>query len=340
MASVCAVAQPTHYEVEATTGYLLPVNYDNYTPTNGLSVNVLWQQTGDEDWKRFWHQPFFGLHLGFAHLQHNIVGERLEAGAVVRSVIYKRLMLDYRLGLSFYTNPYSRSHNDENRYIGSYVNALLAASVRYEWPLRSGARIALGAGIVHSSSGYLSSPNLGLNYLQGDLGICLPSKAQRQATTNVADDAQDINDSFKVSIRPFISVAPGLVRSRNDENPDSRKYYFAYTLQGGAIAHLHPCFSVGADADMMYNYAHLTEVQSDDYHVYFGASVFGEGHWGPITLRASVGHYLDYYWLNREQIYLRGGAYYNITQRQRIGAAMKLHYGHIDYIEWTYMIEL
>ena len=91
---------------------------------------------------------------------------------------------------------------------------------------------------------------------------------------------------------------------------------------------------------MMYNYAHRLLSHKGESPVYWGLSGFAESHWGGLTLRAGVGHYLDYYWQNWEQWYLRGGIYQRIGNRHRIGVAMKLHFDHIDYIEWTYMIEI
>lgn len=335
--------QPSHYAVSITSGRIIPVNgsrYQGVTPTIGAAAQILWQQPSTDYWQHFWHNPFFGIHCGFAHIEDDLVGERRELGGVVLTPLTKHLFLDYKIGLSFYTDPYSRTHNEDNIFIGSYVNALLAVALRFNVTTKTGLHISLGAGIVHSSSGYLSKPNHGLNYLQSDLSFMWPSRSTAKALEQTKhSDTRADSSLFIPAIRPYLSVAPALVMSRNDAIDDN-KYYFAYTLQGGAILHPHPCFSAGCNIDIMYNYAHKSSALEGEAGVYFGASLFGEAHWGRFTLRAGAGRYLDYYPQNWEQWYLRGGAYWNITSRQRIGAAMKLHYDHIDYIEWTYMIEL
>ncbi|MBQ4376876.1 MAG: hypothetical protein II793_04185, partial [Bacteroidales bacterium] len=112
-----------------------------------------------------------------------------------------------------------------------------------------------------------------------------------------------------------------------------------YAFQVGASHYFHPCWSYGANLDVMYNYSHDKERQHGESRPYFGLSAFAESHWGRLTMRLGAGHYLDYYRQNWEQWYIRMGGYWNLTSHHRLGVAMKLHYDHIDFIEWTYMFE-
>ncbi|MBR1792339.1 MAG: acyloxyacyl hydrolase [Bacteroidales bacterium] len=335
--STVIMSQPTDYGISLTGGRVIPVNgsrYEAFTPTFGVSADLYWQKNDQRYWTQYWHHPFFGLHAGFAFLQGDLVGNRLEVGGLVQAPIAYGFSWNFNVGFSFYTKPYSRTLNEENIFIGSYLNVLISAGFLYEIPRRDGTTFSIGGHVVHSSNGYTQKPNRGLNFIQLELGCRLPTGHQQPEPDTILS-----HFDYKPTFRPYLSISPSFVMSRNDPI-DVHKYYFAYTLQGGLISHFHPCFSFGVNADMMYNYAHRKLANDHEAPVYWGLSAFGESHWGPITLRMGAGHYLDYYWQNWEQWYLRMGVYYSLGNRQRLGVAMKVHYDHIDYIEWTYMIEI
>ena len=347
LAASVAVAQPSHYAVSLAGGKVIPINgsrYEGFTPEAGIAVQALWQHDDQHYWTRYWSQPMMGIHASYNHLYDGLVGDRIELAATTQGPIWRNLSYCLFYGLSLYTNPYRRSHIEENGFIGSYLNCLLSAGVMYEVPLRSGSALFADFRIVHSSNGNIYRPNHGLNLLQADVGyrFAVPRRGPMADTvaTLVDGAAWLLTDrsEFRPSLRPFLSVAPSFVSSRTGEVSD-HTLYFAYALQVGALRHFHPCWSYGANLDMMYNYSHDRYRLHGEPRPYFGLSAFAESHWGRLTMRLGAGHYLDHYRQNWEQWYIRMGGYWNLTRHHRLGVAMKLHYDHIDFIEWTYMFE-
>ena len=351
MAGFVAYAQPTHYAATLSLGRVIPINgsrYEGFTPEAGLSGDFLWQQDDGSFWTRYWGRPFMGLHAGYYYLFDQLVGNRMELAAVTQGPIWHGLSYSLVYGFSLYTIPYRRSLIAENGFIGSYLNCLLSAGLMYEVQLRNGPALFAAFRVVHSSNGNIYRPNHGLNLIQLDLGIRLPSSRQSDRPAHPSPLSDSLSRSeiwslsdrslFRPSLRPFISVAPSFVSSRTGPISD-HTLYFAYALQAGLSHYFHPCWSYGANLDMMYNYSHVRDHQQGDPRPYFGLSAFAESHWGRLTMRIGGGHYLDYYRLNWEQWYIRMGGYYSLSRHHRLGVAMKLHYDHIDFIEWTYMFE-
>lgn len=343
-------AQPSHYSVSLTGGRVIPVNgsqYDGNSPTLGADVSFYWQQRGEEPWKRFWQLPYFGIRANYAHIFNSIAGDRFELAGFIEAPAYRNLHWVYSVGFSAYTNPYRISHDTVNSFIGSFLNCLIDFGFSYNFDLHDGNALFLAAKIVHSSNGYLYKPNHGLNYVQAELGYRFASRRYCRADClqtldwNTLGPGRVPDSAFQRKTRLYLSFAPGAVMSRNDAVDDIR-YYFAYTAQVGLIRHPHSCFSYGGSLDLSYNFAHRLLAPSDEWPVYPALQVFGDCNWGPITLRLGLAHYLAYYEQNWEQYYERVGLYYRFGDelRHRLGVAMKVHYDHIDYIEWTYAIEL
>ncbi len=326
--------QPTHYSLSATAGQVIATNgspFSGKTPTVGVDAALYWQQTDSSFSSRFWRQPFFGLRTNYAHLFHSVAGDRMELAGLLQGPVAGHLDWTYSVGLSFYTRPYSLYPNPENTYIGSVVNCLIDFGFLYNIPLSAGNTLFLAAKLVHSSNGYLYKPNHGLNYLQMELGL---RRGPHQSLLRGLPQAPPSS----VHGAPFVLVAPGLVQSRYDDS-EVISYHPVYTVQLGYIWHAHPCFSYGASLDLSYNFTHRQVGPADEWPVYPAAFVFGDCQWGPVVLRLGLAHYLAYYPLNWEQYYERVGLYYRFG-RQMAGVGMKVHYDHIDYIEWSWAIEL
>lgn len=341
--SAVVFAQPSHYSVSLLGGAVIPVNgspYDVKSPLLGVDFSAYWKMRGEE-WAYIWRNPSFGIRANYSTIFNSVAGDRFElAGFMEGPVVeWKGGGIDwvYSVGFSAYTNPYMRTHDPENSYIGSYLNCLIDLGFLWKFPVKD-QEMFLAAKLVHSSNGYLSKPNHGLNFLQAELGY------RWRNHTHACDTATTSSRLFR-PYRPerphrfFVSFAPGAVQSRNDD-VDYRKLYFAYTTNVGYRYCINSAFAFGGNVDLMYNYAHRA-LAPNDVPLYVGASAFWDNTWGPITMRIGLGHYLDYYWQNWEQYYERVGLFYRFGSQRNYyaGVAMKVHYDHVDYIEWTFGFE-
>ena len=335
-----AKGQPTHYAIGGTGGMVIATNgspFDGRSPTAGIDLAALWQQSDSTRfWHRFWGEPMLGVRMNYAHIWNSVAGDRLGLAGTLHGPIIGRLGWTYSVGVSMYTKPYSVTHDTANNFIGSPLNCLIDLGFVYDQPLTDRLTLTLTAKLVHSSNGYLYKPNHGLNYLQAELGLRYgPARRSYNHRPSFRSDS-----SFHTYGRPFLLVAPGAVMSRYDAMDDI-KYYPTYTVQMGYLQRLHPCFSVGGALDMSYNFSHRRMAPDDELPIYPALFGFFDTQWGPLTLRLGLAHYLAYYPLNWEQYYERVAVYYRIGDagHHLVGAGMKVHYDHIDFIEWSYIYE-
>lgn len=354
--STTLYAQPSHQSLTLTGGRVIPVNgspFSGFSPTLGADYSLYWRQNDTTlYWTQFWRHPYFGLRANYAQIGNSIAGNRIGVAGFIQAPVYRHLDWVYSVGLSFYTNPYQRTPNPDNDFIGSYVNCLIDLGLCYSFPLRGENSLFLAFKLVHSSNGYLYKPNHGLNYLQLELGYrfgmqhsdhyVIPHPAWHiPDTVTLRRNESPLRYSDFRKDHLFFSIAPGAVMSRNDPL-DLIKYYFTYTFEVGYIRHFHPAFSFGAALDLSYNGSHQQLAHADEWPIYPALTAFWDNHWGPLTLRLGLAHYLAYYPQNWEQYYERVGLFYRFGPHynQHLGVAMKVHYDHVDYIEWTYAIEL
>ena len=333
-----STAQPTHYSLSLTGGKTIPTQgspFGGNSPTLGVDASIYWLQ-GDTSvyWQRFWRLPYFGIRGNYAHVINAIAGEKLELASIFQGQVYRGLDWVYSVGISYYTNPYSRSHDEKNSFIGSALNCLIDLGFLYNWDLTANTTLFLSGKLVHTSNGYLYKPNHGLNYLQAELGL-------RVGPTHPHLTLPGRDTNYHSFGRLFLSFAPGAVMSRNDPI-DQIVFYPAYMFQLGYIRYPHPAFAYGAALDLSYNFAHRKLAPADEWPLYPALSAFGDCLWGPFVLRLGMAHYLAYYPQNWFQYYERVALYYRFgrDQRQHAGIGMKVHGDHIDFIEWTYGIEL
>lgn len=337
LAAATAAAQPSHLSLSATAGKVIPTNgspFSGDNPTAGIDACLLWQQADTTVyWQRFWRIPYLGIRTGYAHIFNGIAGDRVIFAGTIQAPVTRGIDWTFSTGLSFYTNPYSRSHNPDNTYIGSVMNCLIDLGFIYDLPLDANTTLFLAAKLVHSSNGYLYKPNHGLNYMQGEVGLRLGPR--RQPMRLPAPDT-----AFVPFGRGFIMFAPSAVMSRYDPL-DQIVFHPAYTCQVGYIRHLHPCFALGGALDLSYNFSHTLLAPDRQLPVYPAPSLFVDNRWGPYVLRLGVAHYLAHYPLNWEQYYERVALYrrFGPAYDHYAGVGMKVHGDHIDFIEWTYAIE-
>lgn len=356
-----AEAMAQGFMASTTGGYLCstaPKWRYMQAPTVGIDVAWAIETDGSRRWQRWWKCPTMGVRANYTHVVEGIAGNRLGVVGFVQSPMWRsawtsqacnrskhQIYWEYDVGFSVYGKPYERIPNDANDFIGTYLNCMLQLGVGYRGTLSSrGDAVQIAAKIVHTSNGQLTHHNQGLNYLQCELGYCFaPSSGVAQQTTPKSLSDTTLN---RWTSALFVAYAPSIVMSRYSEN--SNNYYYAHTAQMGYKLHRNECLALGVSADLMYNYSHpeLYTAFGIDYrqHYYLGMSAFIEPRWDRISMRAGLGWYL--FGLRSSLVdtpyYERFGIFYHLGSRRQhtIGVAMKLHKARIDYIEWTYAVDI
>lgn len=349
-----ASAQPIAYQVSGQFSYTVPneSGYDFIASRNyGLSFDMAWNFWGDAFWQQQRQGAQFGLKGSFFYCDNPIAGHRFALVATMDNPLYSwnggndelSWLLD--AGLSLMTNPYKRSHEERNDFIGSYLNCAIDVGLTFRHGLSNGDALALSLMLAHSSNGYLKKPNMGLNFLLAEFGYrWRRTRFDSQSTVHSSQfSVHDSQDKVHQS-HFFLSYSPSIVKARYPYDADP--YYYAYTAQFGYLYALSPMRMVGASVDLMYNFSHTDLAVSygveQPFPMYVGLCADYETYWDRLSVRVGMAAYLLRSDVEGYPIYERVGLYYHFggKLRQFAGVSMKAHYAHVDYIEWTYGIEL
>lgn len=365
--SVMPLAAQHQWTASLTSGYTVPNSAEwSYIADLSAGVDVAWSRpcvwlVNPPDTLTHHYQLREAFDLGirgnFSFYPNAIAGQRFGLLGFLREPVLfftrgRRLSFEMGAGLAYYTNPYSRSHDDANVFIGSALNCLIQCGLSYNHPLRDGSALVLAGKLNHSSNGYLVRPNKGLNYLQLELGYSFPNRylpslpADRwilidSTACHILSNATHLgaypNHSF------FVSYAPGVVRTRTVKVPD--RFYYAYTGRVGWQYWVNPCRALGANLDFTYNTTHdgVRNIEHDDYPLpfYLGLCVNYETVFHHLSLHMALATYL----LKSDQAYTpyyeRLGLFYNFGDdvrrvRHFVGVSIKAHGAHADFIEWHY----
>ena len=386
-APLLSVAQP-HTTLSLLSGYTVPNSSEwNYIKdiSTGVDAAFAWCQ----DWgfradsaaffpllrKPYW----MGVRGNFTYFPNDIAGHRIGISGFLQQPLFEfrhridsigevreYLNLDMDFGLAFYTNPYCRTPNPDNVFIGSYTNCMIQIGLSYARRMRDMSQIVLAAKFAHSSNGYLRKPNKGLNYLQLSVGYTLSDRNLYQLggvresyfrTDTEADSNRSYWPSRDRNYWPtdnpafrggecLISYAPGIVMPRY--TGAKRNYFYAHTAQLGWLYRFNPARAVGATLDLTYNYSHTAVIAhwKEGYNLpfYIAASAAYEATYHRLTIHAALAAYITRSEHGTTPLYERVGLYYNLSKEYRpvrhfVGVALKSHMAHIDFIEWHYGIK-
>lgn len=341
MAAVCGLATATRaqqggtaWEFNTNLGYAMP-NDMRYIKdvilTYGIDAAWFSRPMGDEYWQLKRRFPAFGVKASYAAIPKGVYGDRFALTGLLRCPLGKHLEWTLGAGLSFYTKPYSLTHDDDNGYIGSLVNCMVDLALT----CRPTTHTMLSLRFLHSSNGMLYYPNQGLNFIQLDLGYAL-SRAKVPDVGPVAKPEGFRRNEF------VVAVAPGIITPR--ERWLSRNYYPTYNLTLGYQHYHTPTFAYGGCVDVWYNFAHQAVMEREgntDYTVpaYVSVMPIMESFYGPLSIRAGMGLTVVASEKVRLPLYERVGIYYNFG-RAFAGIGINAHGGQIEYVEWTLGLRL
>ena len=345
--SLVAVAQQG-YSVSAVGSYTVP-NSEEWEYIRdfacGIDGAVYWgYRWRMDDSVGLYRRPYtLGVRSGFTYFPNAIAGHRFGLSGFLQEPLFlkDRLLLDVGFGLAVYTDPYFRSHDARNVFIGHYLNCLIQVGLTWRQPLKGRGDLLLSAKFSHSSNGYLYKPNKGLNYLQLELGYLMKAVEANAPDTKPEKGLRESEVSNSWFNTFLFSYAPGLVLSRREEG--NSPYYYAYTARVGWQYHLGPVRAVGFTLDVGNNASHnqIRIVERDPYKLPFNVAICAtyETWYDHLSLHLGFAPYL----LRNAQVhhpfYERVGLFYHfgdlsLPVRPFVGIALKSHAAHIDFIEW------
>lgn len=331
LAAVASQAQetPCSWNVSLSGGYMMPNNmkYSQYSsPTYGLGAAVLWRPEGNSYWQRFWNYPSFGVKAMYTRIPNAVAGNWFGLEGVIVNPFGGRWEWNWGVGFSFYTKPHGVTGDTNNIFIGSVLNCLIDLGIGYR--LSDAATLSLR--LLHTSNGMLRRPNLGLNYLQLDLGWKFNNNVSYR------NDGSYVSEEMEKEREWSVALSGGAVMSR-DSSMDG--YYPCYDVSLYYQHYVNPVFAFGGAIDLWYNGSNREIIMSDESEYRLPLYLSGMGcvelFWGPISLKVGMGLVVAASCQVTIPIYERVGAYYNFG-RNYLGVALNAHAGRIEFIEWTY----
>ena len=318
-------------EVTLNGGYMMP-NNSQYSAFNSATYGMdltYWKRdyTGDYwRWKRGF--PSVGIRFSYAHIPNSVAGDRFGLVSLLGGGMGTRWNYSVGLGLSAYTRPRSITGDTNNIFIGSLFNCLIDLGLTYR-PMDD---LLMTFRILHTSNGMLKWPNMGLNYLQLDIGYRIPVKEFNGVVITE-------EPSYPRDYAPrewSVALSLGTVMSRDREFAG---YYPCYDLSVYYQKNISPTFSFGGAVDFWYNAVDRCHILREDgvyrMPLYLSALGMMEFRWGHMSLKTGIGAIVLGSFQVTNPIYERVGGYYNFG-RNYLGVAMNAHAGRIEFIEWTY----
>ena len=337
------------YTFSMTGGWTIPFNSDFpdvRANTYGADWAVSWPAIHAEGHRL---PCEVGLKGNAAFIPGGIAGDRLGIEGFVTTpfpIINQHiqpcsLALQLGTGLGFYTRPKDFTGDPRNQFIGSCVNCVIDVGPVLILPTKDDHAWVLGAKFVHNSNGYIHKPNVGLNYLQGEIGWRFSPAGGRHSEKA---DTVRFSSRYDARTAPFISIAPGFTVPRHSKAGNG-VFRPAYTIQWGYRYAYQYCRSMALSIDLAYNFAddYGCELSGTEPPLPFFVAVAGthETHWGPLSLRLGLGYYV---WESfpDSRLYERVGMFWHFGKDARCaaGLAIKANSTHADFIEWTWTYDL
>jgi hypothetical protein len=120
--------------------------------------------------------------LGNKSLNGEIIAGHIHVEANLKKRKHFQAAIRFGSGVGYLTRPYNFNTNKKNKAIGSKLNGNIQLMYKAYFDITPKTALTLGAGITHYSNGNFKRPNLGINIMHLNLGICRKIKiVQKQS---------------------------------------------------------------------------------------------------------------------------------------------------------------
>lgn len=162
------------------------ITVDLSRPSFGGEVNLEFETYGKKDWHQRCGFPRWGLALSYQHSGNSAqMGSAIGLLPNITVDFFKkekfRLFGRLGVGLALLTNPYQQTINNRNNVIGSYINNHTSLRLGAAWKFHHQFELRPSATFTHYSNAASQMPNLGLNVVSFQLGLCyMPNPVKKE----------------------------------------------------------------------------------------------------------------------------------------------------------------
>lgn len=291
-----------------------------------LSISYPVSQPGRKDYELGWK-------CNIAHIPYGPAGDRAGLSGFVTSPISDNL--DFQLGTGFgaYTKPWQFTHDSNNKYISTCLNCVIDFGFVYSKRISDNNEMVIGAKFIHNSNGWIAKPNMGLNYVQVEVGYRIKDKKGRKL---------HFDEKYNSRTCHFVVLSAGICvpETGSATNRDVRP---AYCIQTGYKYAVQDRRSIGLSLDIGYNFSdnfsYRQEGKRPPFPMDLGVCTLYESDFGPVSARIGIGYHfvqqVDY-----KRIYERAGVYFKLKNGDMAGLSVKARVARADFIEWGYIINI
>jgi len=162
------------------------ITIDYSKPSFGTELNIEFETYGKKDWHERSGFPQWGIALSYQHLgNEKHLGSAIGVipNITINMLKKKKFRLFTRLGmgLAIVTKPHNKVTNPENNVIGSYLNNNTSFRLGAAWRFQKHLELRPSVAFTHYSNAASQLPNLGVNILSFQLGLCyLPNPVTKE----------------------------------------------------------------------------------------------------------------------------------------------------------------
>jgi len=131
-----------------------------------------WKQADSGYRHMRWGTGISYFNLGNPQLNGDIYAWHIHVETNLRKRKHFQSTLRFGSGIGYLTKPYDIHTNKKNKAIGSHLNGNMQVMYKAYFDLTSKTALTLGTGITHYSNGNFKRPNLGINIMHLNIGIC------------------------------------------------------------------------------------------------------------------------------------------------------------------------
>ena len=175
----------------------------------------------------------------------------------------KSIGLNVKLGSGFawFTKPYNKFDNTENKLIGSHINNITEIGLDVWFQFHPQWKIDAGTSFLHFSNGHTAIPNKGLNDITARLGV-IYSPGELNGKSTKHREMPELDDSWKKNI----VVSLGRHELAYTESPTDGPSYNVYKLGCYFSKRLSKINEVKFGSTISYYQSYYTFIHLTDYY--------------------------------------------------------------------------
>ncbi len=187
--------------------------YQQPSFVSGVSLCFSQRTLGKKQWQYFHRYPEVGFGVAYFDLgDKKVLGEAIGLLAQISYNMYETPKFaingEIAIGVGYVSKHFDAITNPTNNAIGSSINNMTIVKLNFGYEVNSKFSLSSAIAITHLSNGALKLPNLGINILQGTMGIKyhLNPVLKKEDFISYDKSTNDVNKKFGIQVQYSLGV--------------------------------------------------------------------------------------------------------------------------------------